>query len=277
MIQIDGPIDNGTRARVADALAKTRGRVTVALNSPGGSVTAGLAIYDALAAHPGGVETRASGVVASMASVLFMVGKVRRIDRNAFLMIHNPWTITQGDAAEHRQTADLLEKVGGKLVAIYADRTGRPADEIKAMMDKETWLDAEESVAMGFADEIASAPRAEIQPASQGAPAVAWTPAMDAALLENAILEIHRLEAAVAQEQTKVALLETLCGVRGIDPEKAVSPAIFETGQLPGEGHAAFVARQFEDMPPGPERVAFFEKHREILFAHRNRTATATR
>lgn len=134
----------------------------VLINSPGGDVAEGLAIYNELATTPARVEVEISGVAASMASVIAMAGDVIRIARNSHVMIHDPWMVGVGNAEELRKAAELLDQFGTSLVDIYATRTGLPEDEIREMMAEETWMTAEEAVEKGFADEV-------IEPVGAGA------------------------------------------------------------------------------------------------------------
>lgn len=124
------------------------------INSVGGSVIEGAAIYNALRRHKGGLTVHVDGLAASMASVIAMAGEEVYIADNAMLMIHNPWSMTMGDADDLRKEADVLDKLKNTLVNAYARKTGMEAEDIAAMMDEETWLNATQSVAMGFADEI---------------------------------------------------------------------------------------------------------------------------
>jgi ATP-dependent Clp protease, protease subunit len=124
------------------------------INSVGGSVIEGAAIYNALRRHKGGLTVHVDGLAASMASVIAMAGEEVYIADNAMLMIHNPWSMTMGDADDLRKEADVLDKLKNTLVNAYAKKTGMETEDIAAMMDEETWLNATQSVAMGFADEI---------------------------------------------------------------------------------------------------------------------------
>ena len=124
------------------------------INSVGGSVIEGAAIYNALRRHKGGLTVHVDGLAASMASVIAMAGEEVYIADNAMLMIHNPWSMTMGDADDLRKEADVLDKLKNTLVNAYARKTGMKPSDIAAMMDEETWLNATQSVAMGFADEI---------------------------------------------------------------------------------------------------------------------------
>lgn len=142
----------------AEALSSVKGKhVTVRINSYGGDVFAGQAIYSMLKRHPGGCTTLVDGIAASAASIIAMAGDTVIMPENAMLMIHNPWCLAYGNAADFRKTADDMDKIGESLVAVYAAKTGKTGDEIRAMLDAETWLTAQEAVDMGFADEIEAA------------------------------------------------------------------------------------------------------------------------
>lgn len=139
---------------VTDLQAIKAPHIDVRINSVGGSVFEGNAIYNALARHPGRVETYIDGIAASIASVIAMAGQKIHIAANAFLMIHNPHGVVWGEAADMRKMADTLETIRGSLVGTYARRTGQDMSQIEAWMDAETWFNAEEAVEQGFADEI---------------------------------------------------------------------------------------------------------------------------
>jgi ATP-dependent Clp endopeptidase proteolytic subunit ClpP len=124
------------------------------INSVGGSVIEGAAIYNSLRRHKGGLTVHVDGLAASMASVIAMAGEEVFIADNAMLMIHNPWSMTMGDANDLRKEADVLDKLKNTLVNAYARKTGMETSDIAAMMDEETWLNSTQAVAMGFADEI---------------------------------------------------------------------------------------------------------------------------
>lgn len=142
-------------AEFIDVLSQRKDqRINLHIHSPGGSVFEGHAIFNALRLHPGGITTWVDGIAASMASVIAMAGNPVKIASNGFLMIHNPWSEAAGGSEEMRKQADVLDKLKDSLVKIYADKSGMAEDEISAAMDAETWLNAEEAVAFGLADEI---------------------------------------------------------------------------------------------------------------------------
>lgn len=128
--------------------------ITVKLNSPGGSVGDGNAIYNLLKNHKAHVTVDIDSLALSMGSLIAMAGDTIRIAENGMMMIHNPWGVAVGDAEALRKSAEVSDKFKAGMVRIYADRTGMSTDEISALMDDETWLDAEEAVEFGFADEI---------------------------------------------------------------------------------------------------------------------------
>lgn len=127
--------------------------LTVRINSPGGIVTEGMAIFNYLRQHQAQVTVKIDALAASMASVIMLAGDRIVMPRNAMVMIHNPWNIALGDSRELRKTADVLDKYRAQILAIYAGRSGREIEELSAMMDEETWLDADEALALGFVDQ----------------------------------------------------------------------------------------------------------------------------
>ena len=128
--------------------------LTLRLNSPGGSVFDAVAIYNALQRHTGTVTVTIDGIAASAASYIAMAGDEIVMPENAFLMIHDPSGMVMGTAADMRSMAEALDKIGGSLRRGYAAKTGKPEDEIAALMARETWLDATEALEMGFADTL---------------------------------------------------------------------------------------------------------------------------
>lgn len=128
--------------------------VTLTINSPGGSVFDALAIYNALRAHGSEITVKVMGVAASAASLIAMAGDKIIMPENTFMMIHNPMVGAYGNADEMRDMADVLDKIAASLIGTYVARTGMSEDDVKALLDAETWLNAEEAVAKGFATEL---------------------------------------------------------------------------------------------------------------------------
>lgn len=141
--------------RFVEQLRELRGRnLHLRLNSPGGSVFDGAAIYNALRQHEGFVQVDIDGLAASMAGIIAMAGHRVRMNQNAFFMAHNASGCVLGDYRAMRHEADLLEKINRSLAKTLSIRSGKDHAEIIAMMDRETWFDADEAKAIGFADEI---------------------------------------------------------------------------------------------------------------------------
>lgn len=133
--------------------------LTVRINSYGGSVSDGLAIYNALRRHPARVTTSVEGVAASIASLIAMAGDSVEIAENALLMVHAPWGATMGNAAAMRDYADMLDTWAQAMATSYAAKTQRPHAEMLALLTDGTdhWYTAQEAQAEGFADAIIEA------------------------------------------------------------------------------------------------------------------------
>lgn len=131
--------------------------LNVHINSPGGSVFDGLAIYNALSAHPAKVVVHIDGIAASIASVIAMAGDEIVMASNAMVMIHCPSCGVTGYAGDLRKQADVLDVLEGNLIAIYAARTGMKPDELKAAMVGETWFTSAQCKANGFCTSVVAA------------------------------------------------------------------------------------------------------------------------
>lgn len=149
--------DGFTAREVLDALAEI-GRdtdVTVRINSGGGYVDDGIAIYNALYAHKGKVTVQIDAIAASAASVIAMAGEERVMRKGALMMIHDPSGGIWGTAADMERFAKVMEKQADNLASIYADVTGEDADDIREDMKAELWLTADEAVERSFATSVA--------------------------------------------------------------------------------------------------------------------------
>lgn len=128
--------------------------LTVRINSYGGEVAQGLAIYNLLKSYNGEVTTLCDGFACSAASVIFMAGTKRLMPKSSLLMIHNAWTYASGDANELRKVAEEIEKITQPSIEVYKSVSNLDEETIKQMMDDETWITAEEALSYGFATEI---------------------------------------------------------------------------------------------------------------------------
>ena len=124
--------------------------ILLRVNSPGGSVIDGLAIYDAIRRTSQKVTTRIEGLAASIASIIALAGDEIIMSENSLFMIHNVWGGETGDSKDMRKAADLMDKMSSKLVSIYMAKSGKEESEIQSWMDSETWFSAEEALEAGF-------------------------------------------------------------------------------------------------------------------------------
>lgn len=144
----------------------TASTINVYISSYGGEVQAGLAIYNALKRHKAKVRTICDGFACSIASVIFMAGEERIMNDASLLMIHNAWTFAEGNAEQLRKQADDLEKITNASVEAYKSHSSLSEEEIRALMDAETWISPEEAMSYGFATSIE---RSENNKANQNA------------------------------------------------------------------------------------------------------------
>lgn len=138
--------------------------VTVYINSPGGDMFEGIAIYNRLREHSQPVTTKVLGLAASAASVIAMAGTQREVAKSAFLMIHNCWTWLAANRHGLREAADQMEEFDKAMIGLYADTSGQSEDVIEHMLDAETYLSGSSALEKGFAtgliaaDEVKEAP-----------------------------------------------------------------------------------------------------------------------
>lgn len=128
--------------------------VIVNLNSPGGDMFEGTAIYNLLREHRGHVTVKVLGMAASAASVVAMAADEIQIGRSSFFMIHNCWVAAAGNRHEFRDLSEWMEPFDAAMVDVYAARTGMPSADIAKMMDRETWVGGSSAVDKGFADSL---------------------------------------------------------------------------------------------------------------------------
>ncbi len=150
--------DGVTASRIAGALRSLNGAdVTVNINSPGGDMFEGLAIYNLLREYDGKVTVKVLGLAASAASIIAMAGDDVQIGRGAFLMIHNCWLLAMGNRHDFAELAKSLEPFDTAMADIYASRSGLDMDAVLKLMDAESYIGGSEAVEKGFADSLLSA------------------------------------------------------------------------------------------------------------------------
>lgn len=154
--------DGITAKRVAGILRNIGDKdVTVKINSPGGDVFEGIAIYNLLKEHKGSVTVQVLGLAASAASIIAMAGNDIQIARSGFLMIHNAWFVVAGDRNELRDFAEFLEPFDKAIAEVYAARNGADVKEIMKAMDSETWMNGSEAINQGYADSLLESDEAD--------------------------------------------------------------------------------------------------------------------
>lgn len=185
---------------VVNAIADAKGSesLEVYVNSPGGLVFDGIAIYNAIRSFDGDRTVYVDGVAASIASIIAMAGDRVVMNEGAMLMIHDPMggVFSMGTADEieddARKTVQALRKVRENLLDIYQSATGQPLKDISAWMAQETWMTAAEAKARGFADETVSEAQTVEEP-DQPAPrkAAAVSPRVMADLARAQARSLH--------------------------------------------------------------------------------------
>lgn len=167
---LDGPIasdtwwgDEVTPDLFREELKQHAGDLTVVINSPGGDVFAGLAIYNALVNHNGNVTVRVDGLAASIASVIAMAGDKIIMSPGSMIMIHRPSVYAAGTVDDMEKARDVLLKIEEGITPIYAKRTGLSDEKITELLEAETWMLADKAVELGFADEVSDVPEKQKQ------------------------------------------------------------------------------------------------------------------
>jgi ATP-dependent protease ClpP protease subunit len=196
------------------AIGSTK-NVTVNINSPGGDVFEGIAIYNRLREHQGTITVKVLGVAASAASIIAMAGDNIQIGASSFLMIHNAWVMAIGNRHDMREVADFLEPFDRALADVYVSRTGQDLAAVQAAMDKETWLNGSEAVETGYADALLAADEiAQVEePAAE----------------EDSVKALRRAELSLCAEMPRSAARDLLNKIRG-KPDAASEPAKPDAG-----------------------------------------------
>ena len=142
---------------VIKQLSDLDGDIDVHINSGGGSVSQGIAIYNALKEYEGQVHVFVDGLAASISSIIAMAGDTLTMAEGSLMMVHEVWTEIAGNAGELRKEAEVLEKHTNTILDIYESNTPLSRAEIKKMLEAETWLTAEEAYELGIATDISGA------------------------------------------------------------------------------------------------------------------------
>jgi len=208
----------GFTARRMNAALRSIGAkdVTVKINSPGGSVFEGFAIYNELRQHKAKVTVEVMGIAASAAAYIAMAGDDIRMGLGSFIMVHNAWGMVIGNRNDLAESIITLEQIDNAQIDIFEARTGLSRDKIEAFMDAETFLSANEAVKNGFADSVMDA--ASVDTAAR-------------ASIPGDILARRQMESALAKQgvgrKERSELINSLSG-----PRDAAEPAARDAGEL---------------------------------------------
>ncbi|PWL16387.1 peptidase [Falsochrobactrum shanghaiense] len=191
----DGWSGGGVTANRISAALRSIGSkdITVCINSPGGDMFEGIAIYNLLRAHPAKVTVEVLGWAASAASIIAMAGDDIRMGLGSFMMVHNAWGLVIGNRHDMRDAATLFDQFDAAIADIYAARTGMERAHIEQLMDAETFMAAAQAVEYGFADVVDDA---EIHPETNASapirPEIHAKRRIDAALAQQGISRTER-------------------------------------------------------------------------------------
>lgn len=191
----DGWSGGGVTANRISAALRSIGSkdITVRINSPGGDMFEGIAIYNLLRAHPARVTVEVLGWAASAASVIAMAGDEIRMGLGSFMMVHNAWGVVIGNRHDMRDAATLFDRFDAAIADIYQARTGMKRADIEQLMDAETFMAAAQTVEYGFADVVDDT---EIHPetnaSAQVRPEIQARRRIDAALAKQGVSRTER-------------------------------------------------------------------------------------
>lgn len=217
-----------TAKRAAAALRSIGARdVTVNLNSPGGDMFEGIAIYNMLAAHSGKVTVNVMGLAASAASIIAMAGDAIAMGTGSQMMIHNAWGVVIGNAHDMRTAADIFDGFDASLADIYHVRTGMKTGDIAALMNAETFMNAADAIKRGFADTMMAD-----QPAT----------AASASAMDRGLMARRQTEAALARAGfSRSDRQQMIAALGGAQRDASTSSAARDAGD-PHEGLQALIA-----------------------------------
>ncbi|TYC93040.1 head maturation protease, ClpP-related [Novosphingobium sp. BW1] len=159
-----------TAKKVAEQLRAIGDRpATIQINSPGGDMFEGIAVYNVLREHPQDITVQVMGMAASAASIIAMAGDKIEIGAASFMMIHNCWVLAMGNRNDMRDLADWLEPFDSAMASLYTERTGNDAAQVAAWMDKETYMSGAQAIERGFADALLPADAMKVDEATKAA------------------------------------------------------------------------------------------------------------
>lgn len=254
------------------------GPLNVEINSPGGNVWDGLAIYNMLRGRQSAVTTKVVGVAASIASIIALAGDTVEIADAALMMIHDPSGLTAGTSDDMRKMADALDQHAAILSGVYEKKTGKTASAIRAAMKAETWFTSAEAITFGLADKIS-----EEKPAMEANAARAWFRASLPKLSTGSI-------SAVADGAITAPTSQTPHNMDNKTPDPVVpaapaapapaAPTAIDIDAIVAKAVAAAISAKAPTAAPAPEPIApvrIENLGNPLLEAHKKMTAGANR
>ncbi|PNU04149.1 peptidase [Novosphingobium guangzhouense] len=191
--------------------------VEVQINSPGGDMFEGLAIYNVLREHPQDITVKVMGMAASAASVIAMAGDTVQIGAASFIMIHNCWVVAAGNRNDMAEVAEFLAPFDQAMADVYAQRSGRTAAECAKWMDQETYMSGSVAIERGFADELLSADQTKVDEKAK---------ASDAAVNDVRAMELALVAGGATRGDARAR----------INKIKGTPGAVLEPADTPGAG-----------------------------------------
>ncbi|WP_328277745.1 head maturation protease, ClpP-related [Sphingobium sp.] len=188
--------------------------VEVHINSYGGDMFEGIAVYNVLREHPHNITVKVMGMAASAASIIAMAGDQIEIGAASFLMIHNCWVIAMGNRHDMAETAAWLEPFDGAMADVYAARSGAERDQIVQWMDAETYMSGSTAVERGFANSLLPADAITVDEEAQ---------AGDRTINELRAMELALVASGMTRTQAR-ARIKNLKGTPGAAPDQDVTP-----------------------------------------------------
>ncbi|PNU02619.1 peptidase [Novosphingobium guangzhouense] len=188
--------------------------VEVQINSGGGDMFEGLAIYNVLREHPHPITMKIMGMAASAASVIAMAGDTVQIGAASFLMIHNCWVVAAGNQNDFREVAEFLTPFDQAMADVYAARSGQDVADCAKWMASETWLSGSLAIERGFADELLPADQMKVDENAKAA---------DVAANEVRAMELTLVNSGMTRAQAR-ARIKSLKGTPGAAPDPADTP-----------------------------------------------------
>ncbi len=184
----------GVTANRISAVLRSIGNqdIVVRINSPGGDMFEGIAIYNLLRAHPAKVTVEILGWAASAASIIAMAGDEIRMGLGSFMMVHNAWGMVIGNRHDMREAAHLFDQFDAALADIYQARTGMKRADIEQLMDAETFMAPAQTVEYGFADAIDDVVQVKANASAPHRPEILAKRRIDAALAQQGISRTER-------------------------------------------------------------------------------------